>query len=238
MYFFNPGALFMKNLFKLLLAVYLTTTPVAIHAKTFLDPSSIPVYKYLDSRVDKNAKRFETFHEAIRLMNIRNIKNIVETGTQRCSNFRHSFDRTGDGGGTIIFAHWAKDHSANLYSVDIDKECIEISRRNTSYFGNTIRVILDDSVNFLANFSDQIDFLYLDSYDYDMNNPDPAQNHCLNEILASENKLHEQSVIMIDDCNIHRGGKGLLAIEYLKSKGWVLHKNLYQVILIRPGTQI
>ena len=71
-----------------------------------------------------------------------------------------------------------------------------------------------------------------------MNNPDPAQNHCLNEILASENKLHEQSVIMIDDCNIHRGGKGLLAIEYLKSKGWVLHKNLYQVILIRPGTQI
>jgi hypothetical protein len=77
-----------------------------------------------------------------------------------------------------------------------------------------------------------IDFLYLDSYDYEWNNPSPSQEHHLREIQAAFPRLHENSVVMIDDCALPQGGKGKLAIEYLKERGWKILLEQYQTILI------
>ena len=50
-------------------------------------------------------------------------------------------------------------------------------------------------------------------------------------IKAIENKLHQSSIILIDDCNLPGGGKGKKAINYLQSKGWQILISKYQVLL-------
>jgi hypothetical protein len=85
----------------------------------------------------------------------------------------------------------------------------------------------------LRTFPSQIDLLYLDSYDYDENNPGPPQEHNLNEVIAAYDKLTDNSIVMIDDCNIPGGGKGKLAIQYLQDRGWRLYTNKHQVILLK-----
>ncbi len=120
-----------------------------------------------------------------------------------------------------------------MFSVDINETHVSYAQNNTTEFLPNLSIVCGDSVTFLEAFPQQIDFLYLDSYDYDVYNPNPAQQHCLNEVLAAENKLTSDSIVMIDDCNIPGGGKGKLAIQYLLNKGWYLYQNRHQVILLK-----
>jgi hypothetical protein len=99
-------------------------------------------------------------------------------------------------------------------------------------FGSCVHLVEGDSVNFLKNFDRQIDFLYLDSYDFEKNNPSPSQQHHLREIEAAYDKLTPQSIVMIDDCDLAHGGKGKLVIAYLLDKGWSIYAQDYQVILV------
>lgn len=191
-----------------------------------IDPSF-----YLSGRIDSSNGRYKTFTEVLKLMDERHVRIIVETGTERWQKPEYCFD--GDGGSTIIFAHWATQNNATMCSVDINETHLQYCDANTRPYSSHLKLIWSDSVAFLHSFPEPIDFLYLDSYDYDENHPLPAQQHCLQEILAAENKLTSSSIIMIDDCNIPGGGKGFLAIQYLLSKGWVLHKNHHQVILLK-----
>jgi hypothetical protein len=186
---------------------------------------------YLNGRLDPSNGRYKTFTEALRLMDERKVQTVVETGTERWLEGINSFD--GDGGSTIIFGHWATKNKVQMYSVDINETHISYSLSNTHDYLTNLTLVLSDSVLFLREFPSQIDFLYLDSYDYDEKNPIPPQQHCLNEVMAAEDKLTEKSIVMIDDCNIPGGGKGYLAIKYLLSKGWFLHRNHHQVILLR-----
>lgn len=186
---------------------------------------------YLDGRLPETNGRYKTFYEALRLMSERGVKTIVETGTERWLEAKNSFD--GDGGSTIIFSHWAFNNKAQMYSVDINQNHIAYSRDNTFAYKSNLTLVLQDSVEFLKYFPNRIDFLYLDSYDTNEYDPGPSQEHCLKEVLAAEDKLTKSSIVMIDDCNVKGGGKGKLAIEYLLSKGWVLHRNFHQVILLK-----
>jgi hypothetical protein len=91
-----------------------------------------------------------------------------------------------------------------------------------------------DSIKYLKAFPQKVDFLYIDSYDYNRNNPEiikDSQDHHLEEIKAIEKKLHENSIILIDDCKLPGGGKGKKAIQYLQSNGWKILMNKYQVLL-------
>lgn len=189
-----------------------------------------PVF-FLQDRLPPLNGRYKTFTEALKLMGERHVQTIVEAGTERWYDGKCSFD--GDGGATIIFAHWAQENNAMMFSVDISEKHLEYSAHNTQQYISHLSLVHSDSVAFLQNFPSTIDFLYLDSYDYDANNPLPAQEHCLAETRAAENKLTSRSIVMIDDCNVPGGGKGLLAIQYLLSKGWFLHKNHHQVILLK-----
>lgn len=191
--------------------------------------SADDIAKYFEGRLEMRNGRYPTMTHAMRLCEERQVKTIVETGTARCGDT--NFD--GDGGFTIIFGHWAFDHDADMYSVDISESHIQIAHDASIPYHRNLYLILQDSVEFLHEFQDEIDFLYLDSYDYDENNPGPPQTHCLKEIMAAYDKLHENSIVMIDDCNIPGGGKGRLAIEWLLSRGWRKVTNRHQVILIR-----
>lgn len=190
--------------------------------------------QYLEGRIPTNNRRYTTLVKALDLMKERGVKVIVETGTSRdgLSNFE------GDGGSSIIFSQFAKEYGAQFYSVDIDKVALNKASQAVEQVlgkvGENHHFIQSDSIQFLKDFPKKIDFLYLDSYDYDFKNPAPSQAHHLKEIEAAYPHLTPQTIIMIDDCDLPQGGKGLLVIDYLLKRGWKILENKYQVILVQP----
>lgn len=184
---------------------------------------------YLRGRLQTNDKRYSTFKQVLDLMEQRSVKVILETGTARCgaSNF------AGDGGSTIIWGNWANDHKAQVYSVDIDSYALSCASQATKAYNSNIRFVQQDSITFLRDFKGTIDLLYLDSFDFDLQNPTPSQEHHLKEIIAVYPHLHQNTIIMIDDCKLPHGGKGKLVIAYLLERGWKIIANQYQVILVQ-----
>lgn len=185
---------------------------------------------YIKDRLISPNLREYTFVEALKLMSERNVKTIVETGTARAG----SAGFNGDGGSTIILGHWAHNHNARMFSVDINPDYVSASRNACKEYEECITFVCSDSLKFLHDFKDTIDFLYLDSLDYDFDNPIISQEHHLNEIKAIYKNLHNNTIIMIDDCGkLPGGGKGGLVIPWLLDRGWKIHSNGYQVILTK-----
>ena len=163
----------------------------------------------------------------------RKARNIVETGTIRGWG--------GDGQSTLIFSGLALRLSGSLWSVDNNQIHIENAKRWIGQLNTpNISWITEDSVKYLSSFlfgaimEFTIDILYLDSYDYDFNDPIPAQIHNLAEMGAAYGKLGNESIIAIDDANLAGGGKGLLTTRFLLERGWKVIYEGYQRIFIRP----
>lgn len=177
-------------------------------------------------------KRRDTFQTAVKLMKERKAKMLIETGVAR-HGLRLA--RT-DGASTIVFGVWAKKNGAFLHSVDIDPQAIEIAQKQVNEFSlqNHVTLHAQDSVEFLKNFEQEVDFLYLDSYDYPRNDAKEqkdSQEHHLKEFKAIEHQLHDKTIVLIDDCHRPGGGKGKLVIAYMQQKGWKILMKKYQVLL-------
>ena len=178
-------------------------------------------------------KRRDTLREVLRLLDERKATTLLETGVARMGLAKSK----GDGASTIVFGLWAKQNDAHLYSVDIDPEATKRAGATVDEMGlkDSVTLVTSDSVAYLDEFTDTVDFLYLDSYDYhksDVEIQKASQDHHLKEINAIEGCLHDDTVILIDDCDMPNGGKGKLVIEYLAENGWKVHMSEYQVILL------
>ena len=178
-------------------------------------------------------KRRNTFRKTLKLLEERRAKILVETGTAR-----NGLNNTkSDGASTIVFGSWAKQNDANLYSIDYDLEAIawaqkEVLRLELKEY---VEFINSDSIAFLFNFQQTVDFLYLDSFDYDRRDKTQqrlSQEHHLKEFQAIEKQLHSKSLVLIDDCKLPGGGKGKLVIDYMRTKGWKLDMSAYQCLLL------
>jgi len=194
-------------------------------------------YSHLSPLLPKKynfGKRGVTLRETLRLLSLRNCKVLVETGVAR-----NGLEKTkGDGASTVVFALWAKAYDATLHTVDIDGGAIATAKSALDKLGLGDRVELhtSDSVAFLEAFDEQVDFLYLDSYDYhrtDTSIQTASQEHHLKEFKAIESRLHEGTFVLIDDCDLPAGGKGKLVIDYMLSRGWKMHMFKYQALLTR-----
>jgi hypothetical protein len=179
-------------------------------------------------------KRRDTLREVLRLLDERGATTLLETGVARMGLEKSK----GDGASTIVFGLWAKQNNAHLFSVDIDPEATERAGQAVAKMdlSDSVTLVTSDSVAYLDEFTDMVDFLYLDSYDYhktDTAIQTASQAHHLKEIEAIEGCLHEDTVILIDDCDMPNGGKGKLVIERLTAKGWKVHMSEYQVILVK-----
>ena len=62
---------------------------------------------------------------------------------------------------TIMLAEYAKFINGKLHTCDISEENIINAKAFTSEFKEFINFYINDSVNFLENFNQKIDFLYL-----------------------------------------------------------------------------
>ncbi|SNR15670.1 class I SAM-dependent methyltransferase [Tenacibaculum jejuense] len=218
----------MDKIFIVLGAIVVTYVLVKLLKRKTLHPH-IP-FKY------NFGKRRDTFAKVLELLHENNAKVLLETGTSR-NGLKNT---KGDGAATIVFGLWAKKNSAKLYSVDIDPISVqesekEVKNQNLSEYVN---VVLSDSVTYLKDFEQNIDFLYLDSYDYSEKDEDiqkKSQEHHLNEFKAIENKLHDKTVVLIDDCKLKGGGKGRLVIDYMLKNNWKILMDKYQVLLVKSN---
>lgn len=159
--------------------------------------------------------RLGTLKIALSLLDNTKSNNFVETGTTR-KNYLTTpsiYDRAADGGSTLIFADYVTKFGGHVWTCDIEQRNIENCRVATEEYVNNITYIVDDSLNFLNNFNEKIDFLYLDSVDSDSPN---ANEHQLKEIQLAYKNLHKRTIILLDDL----GSKTNLSIPFLKEKNW------------------
>lgn len=172
--------------------------------------------------------RFMSFKKTLEICNERNFKNIVETGTSR-GKIKFFFFRKynwKDGMSTIMFADYARHINGKLHTCDISENNIENAKKFTKNFKKYINYYIKDSVSFLKNFNQRIDLLYLDSFDgHDKN---LASAHQLNEAMASIDKLHPNSLVLLDD----KGAKTNLSIDFYKTNRFeVINETENQILL-------
>ena len=191
------------------------------------------LYPFMPFKYNFRRRRI-TFNKTLELLNERGVKTMIETGTSR----KGLAGARSDGAATIVFGKWAQQNGAHMHSVDISEEAIEGSREEVErqQLQDSVSLHLGDSVQFLEQFHQQVDFLYLDSYDYSRTDSEIqrlSQEHHLKEFKAIEDRLHEQTIVLIDDCGLPGGGKGKTLIEYMRANGWSGIIDAYQVRLLR-----
>jgi len=176
------------------------------------------------------AQRSYTFGQIFLYLDSLNKENytIVETGTTRIvDNF------AGDGCSTIMFDRYVNSKNNGIvYTVDINPESCKTARSLTS---NKTIVVLGDSVSFLTKFPNpqDIDLLYLDSYDFDFNDPHPSSLHHLKELTAVYAKLRPGCIIVVDD-NFGGGiGKGNYVRDFLHNVGDILCWDEYHLGFVK-----
>ena len=172
--------------------------------------------------------RFNSFEETLKLSFKRGLKTIVETGTARGKTkffFIKKYNWK-DGMSTPMFAEYAKFIKGKLHTCDISAENIDNARKFTSNFSTYIEFYIQDSLIFLREFSLPIDLLYLDSLDG--HNPTAASNHQLKEAQIAVKKLHDKSLILLDD----KGSKTNLSINFFKENNFrIIYETKHQVLL-------
>lgn len=100
-----------------------------------------------------------------------------------------------------LFDSYIRNFGGSFFSIDNRKQAkrdlfLQHSRKSVFLTGDSVEVMkkMAKDVTFPL-----IDLLYLDSWDVDWFNPKPSADHGLREFLAIENKLHDGSVIIVDD---------------------------------------
>ncbi|MGI9551177.1 MAG: class I SAM-dependent methyltransferase [Aurantibacter sp.] len=191
-----------------------------------------PLYPFMPYKYNFGKRRI-TFKKVLELLDKTRAKAIIETGTSR-SGLQGA---KGDGAATIVFGKWAQENGAFMHSVDISEDSVKGSQVEVDAQGleEHVKVYLSDSLEFLKNFNQQVDFLYLDSYDYSRDTAVQikSQEHHLEEFKAIESRLHKNTIVLIDDCRLPNGGKGKMAVKYMLENNWKILIDAYQILLVR-----
>ena len=182
--------------------------------------------KYDKEFAPKLATRAGTFRRIFEELEKKNkdFYTVVETG---CARIKGNF--TGDGMSTVLFDAFINYYDGKVYSVDINDEHCKVAR---SLVSNKTEVICDNSLHFLAEFSEKqsIDLLYLDSFDIKFAKPHESALHHLKEFVAVFASLQPGTVIAIDDNEKNPvSGKGMYVAEFLEDLGYEKFIDEYQI---------
>ena len=186
--------------------------------------------KFLEKYNNNKNIRFKSFEKTLKISLNRNLKTIVETGTARGKTKFFFIRRYNwkDGMSTPMFAEYAKFTKGKLHTCDISEENIKNAKKFTSDFSEFIEFYTKDSLEFLKEFKYPIDLLYLDSLDG--HDPFAASNHQLKEAEIAIKKLHDKSLILLDD----KGSKTNLSINFFTRNNFkIIYETNHQVLLSR-----
>ena len=138
---------------------------------------------------------------------------IVEFGTHRGSQI---CTRESDGWSTVFWGWYAQNFNAEVYTVDVSKNHIEVCKQRTKDYAQNINYHVEDGIQFLRNFTKPITLIYFDAWDYGI--PNSEEKH-LEAYLSIEQK---PEIILIDDVyddEIYEG-KGKLLIQHAIADGY------------------
>jgi hypothetical protein len=163
---------------------------------------------------------------------------IVETGCMRADHGQLALGD--DGASTFIFDDFINYYDGEVLSVDINPSNVEHATRMTS---DKTKVTCSDSVKYLWSLPEEkkIDFLYLDSYDFEPDNPVPSQKHHLKELCAVMKNLKKGTIICVDDhlntpifdqyrATLAYGGKATFIEDFMNDIGAELLHDGYQIL--------
>jgi hypothetical protein len=155
-------------------------------------------------------------------------QNFFETGTVRSGNSMHRSS-------TMMFCEYIKRFGGELTTVDINPNCRHLAHQVANECGVADKIIIltESSTMSLMLEPGPIDFLYLDSLDFDPDDPEPSQTHNLKEAEYGLPLMSEHGIILIDDCDLPNGGKGGTSIPWLLQHGWKVEMQDYQTLLVR-----
>ena len=163
------------------------------------------------------------------------LKTVVEIGstrhglTPKCINYYYLGDNPfvappccADGHGGIMFALEGFD----VHSVDIDKNCVIHAEWSFGSLGREIPKNLHlnipkDGIEFLKEFDEKIDVLFLDGWDV---GTDLYKEKHLESFEVCKDKLSDTHLILIDDTDfiLTNEGKDALLSPHLISLGYIL----------------
>lgn len=178
--------------------------------------------------------------KALEIFRARQGKVIVEIGTSGGGMF-HRLDEDGgswgehccnSGHSTLLFA---MSGAAEVWSVDINPDATEGAKRFLSSSEHTrnfkgLHCVTQDGIDFLKKFPKPIDLLYLDAWDVA---PGFYAEKHLQAYLQAKDKLHEKSLILIDDTDVDEGGKGKWVVPKAVEDGYKVIFSGRQTLLVR-----
>lgn len=154
-----------------------------------------------------NTSRWSGIEEiATRLYALQRNVSIVETGCARQLN-----NWSGDGMSTQLWSFIIDDIGGTATSIDISEQNIAFART----IAPNVNFICGDSIIKLRQIEEpeNIDLLYLDSYDFDGTSDAAFHNAC--ELSSIYPRLRSGCIIAIDDCITPKLGKHLLSSALL-----------------------
>lgn len=166
-------------------------------------------------------------------LNNTDAKTIVEIGSVR-NRMNHSINDfnpfcCNDGHSTYFWAEYTKN--SNIYTVDINPESKNIIDNDERL--KNVKSYTQDAKEFIKNFEDKIDMLFLDAWDVTPNT-NYAEEH-LETYLLARDKLSDKCIILIDDTDIGNGGKGRLVTPKLIEDGFTCIVNKRQTLFYRTS---
>ena len=163
---------------------------------------------------------------------------IVETGCMRADHGQLALGD--DGASTFIFDDFINYYDGEVLSVDINQDNVNHATNMTS---DKTKVTCSDSVKYLWSLPEdkKIDFLYLDSFDFEPNDPIPSQEHHLKELCAVMKNLQKGTIVCVDDhlntpnfdqyrASLARGGKAAFIEHFMDDIGAELLHDGYQIL--------
>lgn len=176
----------------------------------------------------KLSGRYPTFRAALNLLYQLPSHRIVETGTiRRVRDYSAGYS-------TYIFGEFARRHGGKVTTIDSNPANIQLCKRVTADFAAWIEYVADDSLQALSRIEENIDLIYLDSLDTPKKgDASSAQLHNLKEFKLVEPRLHQNSIVLLDDNDFANGGKSRMTKQYLRERGWRVLFNLKQSLWIR-----
>lgn len=140
--------------------------------------------------------RLPSIRKVVELLDRSLPKVMVETGCQSTDMlFAHGMS-------TCIFGALAEKYNAILYTIDYSMDNIEKCKKYSNEYSKYIRYINGNSLNVLKECDREIDFLYLDSYDFSPGIEEESRLHQLHEIEIAYPHLSDNSIVLLDDAYV------------------------------------
>lgn len=181
----------------------------------------------------------------IKIAKMLGLKNVVEIGSTRfavsnkCIEYYNKDNEPFDSPPCCTDGHcgfFFGEEGFKVNTVDIDTNCETQIRWSYNNLGrelpDNIKInIPKDGIEFLNEFEERIDVLFLDGWD--VGTLDYGEKH-LEAFLAAENKLSDVHLILIDDTDfsISNGGKDHLLTPFLIDKGYIQLFNGRQTLFL------